>query len=136
MNDTRTKALLIVSGLILISVGAGILFWPHGFYESNGTVLGDEPGLLSEVRASGGLLLGCGLIVFLAAFRSLLRRQALGLSALVFIAYGLARLASMAMDGMPSTSLVVSTGIELLAGVLCVLELRQLRASTLVRVME
>ncbi len=131
MNDTGTRVLLIFSGLILISVGAGILFWPHGFYESNGTVLGNDPGLLSEVRASGGLLLGCGLIVFLSAFRSWLRRPALGLSALVFIAYGLARLASMVMDGMPSTGLVVSTGIELLVGALCVLKLRRLRISTL-----
>jgi hypothetical protein len=125
MNDTGTRVLLIVSGLILICVGAGILLWPHGFYESNGTLLGNEPRLLSEVRAAGGLLFGCGVVVFLSAFRSLLGRQALALSALVFLAYGLARLASMVMDGMPSSSLVVSTGIELLVGALCVIALRR-----------
>lgn len=131
MSDKRTKTLLIVSGLILISVGTGILFWPHGFYESNGTVLGNGPSLLSEIRASGGLLLGCGAIVLLSAIRPSLRRPALRLSALVFIAYGLARLTSMAIDGMPATSLVISTGIELLLGVLCVLELRRLRTGAL-----
>lgn len=131
MNDRRTKALLIVSGLILTSVGAGILFWPQAFYESNGTLLGNEPSLLSEVRASGGLLLGGGIIVLLSVFRPLLRRQALGLSTLVFIAYGLARLAGIVLDGMPSTNLILSTGIELLVGILCAFELRRLRVNRL-----
>ena len=132
MNDKRTKALLLVSGVILFLVGAGILLLPHGFYKSNGTILGPEPSLLSEVRAGGGLLLVCGIVVLIAALRSSLSRQALALSALVFMAYGLARLTSMVVDGMPSTSLVVSTGIELLVGALCALELRRLRAITLI----
>ena len=131
MKSTGTRILLIVSGLLLFIVGTGILFLPHGFYESNGTILGSEPSLLSEVRASGGLLLVCGIVVLIAAFRSSMRRQALALSALVFLAYGLARLASMVLDGMPSSSLVISTGIEILVGALCVLELRRLCASTL-----
>lgn len=126
MKNTSIKILLIVSGLILLIVGAGILFLPHGFHESNGTILGNEPSLLSEVRASGGLLLGCGIVVILAAFRPSMRRQALSLSALVFLAYGLARLASMGLDGMPSSSLVASTGIELVVGALCALALRRL----------
>lgn len=129
MNNTGTKVLLLVSGLILISVGVGILLVPQAFYESNGTILGNEPSLLSEVRAGGGLLLGSGVIVILSLFRSRLSRQALGLSALVFIAFGIARLVSMVIDGMPSISLVISTGIELLVGTLCVFELRRLRIS-------
>ena len=125
MKSTGTRVLLIVSGLILGLVGTGILFLPHGFYESNGTILGGEPSLLSEVRASGGLLLVCGIVVLCATFRSSMRRQALTLSALVFLAYGLARLVSMVMDGIPSTGLIVSTGIELLVGALCVVALRR-----------
>ena len=125
MKSTGTRILLIVAGLILVIVGAAILFLPHGFYESNGTILGSEASLLSEIRASGGLLLVCGIVVAAAAFRSSMHRQALALSALVFLAYGLARLASLVMDGIPSTSLLFSTGIELLVGALCVLAMRK-----------
>lgn len=131
MNSIGTKGLLTISGLILVAVGAGILFWPHGFYLSNGILLGNEPSLLSEVRAGGGLLFGCGIIILFSVFRSLLRRQALGLSALIFIAYGLTRLASIVIDGVPSTSLIVSTGIELLVGVLCLLKLRRIHITSL-----
>ncbi|KAA3636729.1 MAG: DUF4345 domain-containing protein [Calditrichaeota bacterium] len=130
MNNRKTKVLLIFSGLILLSVGAGILFWPHEFYKSNGTILGNEPGLLSEIRAGGGLLFGAGIFVFFSVFRSKLHHQALRLSALVYITFGIARLASIVFDGVPSTSLVVSTGIELLVGTLCILALRQFHINT------
>ena len=125
MKSTSTKIILFVSGLILVIVGVGILFMPHDFYESNGTILGSEPGLLSEIRASGGLLFVCGIVILIAAFRSSMRTQALALSALVFLSYGLVRLASMVIDGLPSTSLVVSAGIELFVGLLCVIALRR-----------
>jgi len=125
MKSAGTKILLIVSGLILLLVGAGIVFLPHGFYESNGTILGNEPSLLSEIRANGGLLLVCGIVVLVGVFRFSMHRPALALSALVFLAYGLARLASMVIDGMPSTSLVISAGIELLVGTLCAIVLRR-----------
>lgn len=123
MNNIKTKILLITSGLILLSVGLSILFLPHAFYQSNGTILGNEPSLLSEIRAGGGMLLVSGILVIIDTFRKSLHRQALALSALVFLAYGVARLASMVMDGIPSTSLVISTGIELLVGTLCLIVL-------------
>lgn len=125
MKSTGTRILLFVAGLILLLVGTGVLVLPHGFYESSGTILGSEPSLLSEIRASGGLLLACGIVVLFAAFRSSIHKQALVLSALVFLAYGVARLASMVIDGMPSTSLVISAGIELLIGALCTIALRR-----------
>lgn len=125
MKSTGTRILLFVAGLILVLVGTGVLFFPHGFYESNGTILGSEPGLLSEIHASGGLLLVCGIVILIAPFRSSMRRPALALSAMVFLAYGLARHASMVMNGMPSTSLVVSAGIELPIGTLCAIALRR-----------
>ncbi len=131
MTGKTTTALLAISGLILLVIGVGILFFPHGFYESNGTILSNEPSLLSEIRASGGLLLACGIVIILAAFRPVLRRQALGLSALVFLSYGLARVASFALDGMPAMSLIASTGIELAVGGLCLwmlLRVTQIRA--------
>lgn len=132
MKSTSTKILLVVSGLILILVGTGIVFLPHGFYESNGTILGSEPSLLSEVRAGGGLLLVCGIVILLASFRPSIYKQALILSALVFLAYGNARLISMVIDGLPSSNLIVSAGIELLVGALCLVKLRLNHPSRLV----
>jgi hypothetical protein len=51
-----TSIFLTVSGLLLLAIGSTILFVPHAFYASDGIVLGNNPSLLSEIRAPGGLL--------------------------------------------------------------------------------
>ena len=112
MKNTTTVIYLVISGLLLLVIGAAILLAPHAFHSSNGIALGDNPNLLSEIRAPGGLLAASGIIILIGGFRPPLRSQALQLTTLVYGSFGVARLISMAMDGMPSNSIVGATVLE------------------------
>ncbi len=114
MKNAMTVTYLVIAGLVLLAIGLAVLVAPHGFHGSNGISLGDNPNLLSEIRAPGGLLAGCGIFILLGALRQRLRLQAMQLSTLVYGSYGVARLISLASDGMPSSSIVGATLIELI----------------------
>ena len=114
MNNRFTFPFLCLSGLLLLAIGGGIMLTPHAFYATNGIVLGDDPSLLSEVRAPGGLLLACAVFILVGALRRALRSQAVFVAVFVYGSFGLARFLGMILDGMPSSGLVVSTAIELI----------------------
>ncbi len=114
MNNRFTLIFLFLSGLLLLAIGSAILLAPHAFHASNGIALGDDPSLLSEVRAPGGLLAASAVLVLLGTFRRSLRSLAMTLTVLVYGSFGLARLLGLALDGMPSSGLVASTAIELI----------------------
>ena len=113
MKSRPTTIFLFISGLMLLGIGLGILLVPHGFHASNGIALSNDPNLLSEIRAPGGLLIGSAVLILLGAFRSTGRSLAILLTILVYGTFGLARLISMIIDGMPSEGIVVATAIEL-----------------------
>ena len=100
-----TSFFLGFAALLLLAIGGTILLIPHTFYASDGIMLGNNPSLLSEIRAPGGLLASSGLLILLGAFRSNLRSLSITLTALVYGAFGLSRLVGFALDGMPSSSL-------------------------------
>jgi hypothetical protein len=113
-----TSIFLTVSGLLLLAIGGTILFVPHTFYASDGIVLGNNPSMLSEIRAPGGLLAASALVILAGVFRSTLRSLAFILTVLVYGSFGLSRLVGWYLDGMPSNSLVIATVIELvMAGI-------------------
>jgi hypothetical protein len=113
-----TFIFLTISGLLLLAIGGTILFVPHAFYASDGIVLGNDPSLLSEIRAPGGLLATSGLFILIGVFRLTLRSLALMLTVLVYCSFGLSRLLSFYLDGIPSHSLAIATVIELvMAGI-------------------
>jgi hypothetical protein len=113
-----TVIFLSVSGLLLLAIGCTILFVPHAFYASDGIVLGNDPRLLSEIRAPGGLLATSGLFILAGVLRPTLRSLAFILTILVYGSFGLSRLLSFYLDGMPSNSLAIATVIELvMAGI-------------------
>lgn len=114
MKNRLTTVFLFISGLLLLVIGGSILLIPQAFHlVGNGIVLGDDPNLLSEIRAPGGLLAGSAVLILIGAFRSNLRSLAVVLTVLVYGSFGLARLLSLTFDGMPSAGLVVATVIEL-----------------------
>lgn len=114
MNNRFTLIFLFLSGLLLLGIGSAILLVPHAFHASNGIVLGDDPSLLSEVRAPGGLLTASSILILFGTFRRSFRPQAMALAILVYGSFGLARLLGLVLDGMPSIGLVASTAIELI----------------------
>ena len=121
-------ALLAVAGALLIYIGAALLFQPVSFYAANGITLTQEPSLMSEVRAPGGVLLSSGLIIGCGAIWRAMVRPALLLAAVIYGSYGVSRLISLALDGMPSHSLVIAIAIELTLAVLALMALGGLRS--------
>lgn len=108
-----TRTSLGLAGAVAGFIGAAILAAPQAFFAGNGVELNANPSLMSEVRAPGGLLLIAGVYLLHQAFVSRHLRLALIIGASVFGAYGMARLLSFALDGVPSTSLIVATVVEL-----------------------
>ncbi len=113
MKPWLTVIFLFVSGSLLLVIGSTILLVPHAFYASDGILLGNDPSLLSEIRAPGGLLASSGLLILFGAFRVHLRSLSITLTILVYGTFGLSRLVGFTLDGMPSNNLVMATGVEL-----------------------
>lgn len=115
-------ATLFVSGLIAVLIGAAIVLDPAGFHASSGIHLGvGDTALLNEMRAAGGPVLAMGLLALAGLFVSRLQSLALTASAFFYTGYGLARLASLILDGLPEPLMVWVTALELAVGALCFL---------------
>ncbi|KYF58308.1 hypothetical protein BE08_23280 [Sorangium cellulosum] len=110
---------LFIAGLVLLGIGGATLLAPVAFHATNGVELGDSRSLLSETRAAGGSLLGAGALIMLGAFVSRLTFTATVVAAVTYVSYGLSRLLSMAVDGMPAQGLVLATVVELVIGLSC-----------------
>ena len=111
------KALLVVAGMSGIVIGAALLFNPVAFEASAGISLGKENiNMLSEVRAPGGALLAAGVLILLGAFISKLTHTSVVLTSLFYLSYGFSRILSMIVDGVPATSLVMATVVEIIIG--------------------
>ena len=113
MKIKPVAVFLFIAGTILLGIGAAILLAPEAFHRANGIVLAGNASLMSEVRAPGGLLLACGLVILAGSFLFTLRHQSVALATLVYGTYGLSRMLSMSLDGMPSKGIVGATALEL-----------------------
>lgn len=119
MEESRGfQVILIVLALSLVIFGGWRLVDPIGFYAFSGLELSDDAGLLSEVRAAGGIIMVSGLVVGLGAFRHAWSRTSVVLAAVVFLSAGLARLLGIALDGPPGAEVIQGMAIELVFGVL------------------
>lgn len=114
-----TKAVLVLAGLIIIFVGAGTLFAPEFLQATSGITRTSAPSLLNEIRASGGGLLVCGMVIVAGAFVSRLTFSALLLSTVLYLSYGVSRLYSMVVDGIPDDTLIQAFAIEIVVGLVC-----------------
>jgi hypothetical protein len=121
------KALLIVAGLSGIAIGGALLFQPIAFEASAGIHLENDVNMLSEVRAPGGALLAGGVLIFIGAFIPTLTYTSVLLATLFFLSYGLSRILSMIIDGVPTTSLVMATLAEVIIGILSIAILLRFR---------
>lgn len=128
-NSKALKALLLISGLIGAGIGGTILFMPAAFYAASGIELGGNISLLNEIRASGGTLLASGLLIMSGTFVVTLTFISTLVAALLYLSYGLSRLMSMAIDGMPDAGLTAAAALEIVIGLVCVLALIKLRAN-------
>ena len=115
-------ATLLVSGAIAVLIGAAIVLDPVSFHATSGIYLSSgDPALLNEMRAAGGPVLAVGLLALTGLFVRRLQLPALTASAFCYTGYGLARFASLMMDGVPDQMMVWITLLELVVGALCFL---------------
>ncbi|MCH9681641.1 MAG: DUF4345 domain-containing protein [Deltaproteobacteria bacterium] len=112
-------AILVVSGLVAVGVGAALLFDPVGFEASAGVELPTNASILSEMRASGGALLAGGVLVTAGAFVRRLTFSATLVATVLYLAYGSARALGILADGMPADGLVVAMVVEIAIGAAC-----------------
>ncbi len=83
--------------------------------------------MLNEVRAPGGALLACGLVVMVGAFLRQLTFTSTVLATLVYLSYGLSRVLSIVADGMPADLLIQVTVLEVVIGLICAFALIRFR---------
>lgn len=126
-HSIRIKLLLLTSGLVSAGVGFAVLFLPVGFHASAGIVLGGNLSLMSEMRAPGALLLAAGGFILASVIVARWQYAAALVSAAVFLSYGLARIYSVVVDGMPHEILLMAAGVELFVGLLSVMMIPGLR---------
>ncbi len=121
------KIKLIVAGLIGAGVGGAILFIPEAFHATTGIRLGADVSLLNEMRASGGALLASGVLVMSGAWVPKLTFTSITVASLLYLSYGLSRVLSIVIDGMPDPGLVQVAALEIAIGSVCVLALAKYR---------
>ena len=112
----KSKAVLFIAGLTAAGVGMAILFTPVAFNATAGVILGDNVNLLNETRASGGALLASSVLVLCGVFIARLAFTAALVSTFLYGGYGLSRLLSMLLDGVPDIGLIQVTIFELVIG--------------------
>ncbi|WP_170154019.1 DUF4345 family protein [Actinoplanes italicus] len=123
-TDLAARAVLTVSGLVIVLIGGASLIAPVWFREANGIRIEAGAALLSETRAAGALLLAVGVVVLLGAFVPRLTRTAAAAGAIGYLATVLARLVGLAVDGSPGGSLLFAAAVELALGLACLHLLR------------
>ena len=121
------KAILIVLGLLLIGIGLWRLFDPIGFFQNSGITLDNQAGLLSEARATGGAVVGFGIVVLLGAFNQRLSYTSTITAIVVFLGFGIARLIGFSLDGNPGEGVIQGIIIEFVLGLLAVFALLKYR---------
>lgn len=128
-----TRGLLLASGLLATTIATMILLAPGAFYGGYGIDIGADASLASELKAPAGALLLAGVLMTAGTFRSAFIVPSLATAAAVYLSYGLSRILSMAIDGIPHSGLVSAATIELAIGGVCLLDLLRHRKKPPVR---
>jgi len=108
-----TRIALAGSGVILGLIGGALMFSPKAFLEMSHVFVERDPGLMSELTAPSGALIITGALLVLGAVKRRFANLALSTGAIVYGSYGVGRLVSMGLHGVPSESLVTASVIEL-----------------------
>ncbi|MCP2669916.1 DUF4345 domain-containing protein [Maricaulaceae bacterium EIL42A08] len=112
MSRLLTRIALGLSGTVLASIGGALLVSPADFLAMSHVFIENDPGLLSELTAPSGVLILTGMLMIAGALKQRLANLALLTGAIVYGSYGLGRLISMVLHGLPSESLIIATVIE------------------------
>lgn len=119
------KIALGTAGLTAAGIGGMITFAPHVFYASYGISIGEDPSLLSELRAPGAGLSTLGIVMLAGIWRSGMAQLAVAATLIVFLAFPAGRFVGIAVDGMPSSGIVAALIFEVAIAALCIFAFRK-----------
>ncbi len=118
MRQVITRTALAGAGAIGGLIGSALMFMPKAFLEMSHVFVEQDPSLMSEITAPSGVLLICAAFLIVGAIKLRFARLALVIGAVVYGSYGIARLMSMVLHGLPSESLVAAMVVEIAIAVL------------------
>ena len=124
------RSLLLASGLLATGIAVTILAAPGPFYASYGIDISSNVSLANELKAPAGALLVAGSLMLVGVVRPRYAVMSLFVSSVIYLSYGLSRLLSIAIDGVPHNALVSATTLELALGVVCLSGVICFRANT------
>lgn len=113
MNRLLTRSSLAASGALLGGIGGALILTPRNFLGMSHVVIGNDPGLMSELAASSGVLLVASAVMLAGAVRIRFSELALAIGATLYGSYGAGRLISLMLHGLPPDSLIAAMMIEL-----------------------
>lgn len=113
MKQMMTRTALAGTGAILGLIGGALMFAPKTFLAMSHVFVERDPSLMSEITAPSGLLIISGALMIFGAVKVRFAGFALVLGALVYGSFGVGRLVSMTLHGLPAESLITATVIEL-----------------------
>lgn len=129
-RDAPTVAALLAAGGVAVAVGAAGLVAPDAFHAASGVAVGDDAGLLSELRAASGVVLTAGIGLLAGVARPRLGGPALFAGAALYLSYAAGRAVAWASDGWPGPSLLAAGAVEGVIGVACAVTLLRRRAGS------
>ena len=124
MTFTENLALGL-AGLTVTGIGLAILAAPRAFYASYGIPLGDDPNLLSELRAPAAGLACFGALMLAGIWRRTMAPLSKSVALTVFLAFPAGRLLGIAVDGPPSGAILAALALELAIAGLCLIAFRR-----------
>ena len=128
MRESKAhQILLLVISVLLLTLGGWRLLDPVSFFANSGLVLSLENGLLSEARATGGVVVGYALVILFGVSQPSLRFTAALVAPVLFLSFLGGRLVGVVLDGTPGPELVQGMLAELLLGGLSMLAFVRLR---------
>lgn len=130
MNNNKViTGLLIISGLIGLYVGGGLLFFPAELQAQSNIIIGDNASHFSETRAPGAAILSASFVIIAGIFLSSWRYLSVFLTTLFFLSYGSGRLFSLIIDGMPAPGLFYAMIGELVIGATALIILIKMKST-------
>jgi len=113
MTRLFSRMMLGLSGLIGGYIGISILFDTQKFFAHNGVEITGDPGLMSELKAPAIVLLAAALVLLVGSVKSRFTDMALMIGAIVYGSYGMGRVVSILVDGLPPQPLIAAAVVEL-----------------------
>jgi len=129
MNHSKViSVFLVLAGIIGLYVGISLVFFPVELQAQSNIVIRNASHF-SETRAPGASILSASILILIGAFRKGGKYTSLLITSLFFLSYGIGRLISLFLDGMPAVGLFYAMIGELFIGVIALILLYKTKTS-------